>query len=279
MNNHIYQPMLFNPDIDIQTKSLTKINKYGTTKVHENMYIYESASNTSANIINSMYSALVPSTHTEWIIGYNHTDNKSSFYCIGPVVKKCTYDFGNYEHYFGVCFDDIYSYYAKGVNADTYPSGMTGEVYEYSPSEGSYEYKLIEDFKTSCSFEKHIHMFKAFLENAKQCCYIPDNMITLTDIIKKAYGNILISELATSLGYSERHIQRMFNEVLGMSPKDYCKIIRFQNVLYNMLSDCKQNNSGYISGLGYSDQAHFQREFKSFTGLTPRHFLMQFKTI
>lgn len=62
---------------------------------------------------------------------------------------------------------------------------MTGEVYEYSPSEGSYEYKLIEDFKTSCSFEKHIHMFKAFLENAKQCCYIPDNMITLTDIIKK----------------------------------------------------------------------------------------------
>lgn len=88
MNNHIYQPMLFNPDIDIQTKSLTKINKYGTTKVNENMYIYESASNTSANIINSMYSALVPSTHTEWIIGYNHTDNKSSFYCIGPVVKK-----------------------------------------------------------------------------------------------------------------------------------------------------------------------------------------------
>ena len=46
MNNHIYQPMLFNPDIDIQTKSLTKINKYGTTKVHENMYIYESVSNT-----------------------------------------------------------------------------------------------------------------------------------------------------------------------------------------------------------------------------------------
>ena len=54
------------------------------------MYIYESASNTSANIINSMYSVLVPSTHTEWIIGYNHTDNKSSFYCIGPVVKKRT---------------------------------------------------------------------------------------------------------------------------------------------------------------------------------------------
>ena len=168
MNNHIYQPMLFNPDIDIQTKSLTKINKYGTTKVHENMYIYESVSNTSANIINSMYSVLVPSTHTEWIIGYNHTDNKSSFYCIGPVVKKRTYDFGNYEHYLGVCFDDIYSYYAKGVNADTYPSGMTGEIYEYSPLEGSYEYKLIEDFKTSSSFEKHIHMFKAFLENAKQ---------------------------------------------------------------------------------------------------------------
>ena len=53
-------------------------------------------------------------------------------------------------------------------------------------------------------------------------------MITLTDIIKKTYGCIHISELATKLGYSERHILRMFNETLGVTPKDYCKMIRFQ---------------------------------------------------
>lgn len=78
--------------------------------------------------------------------------------------------------------------------------------------------------------------------------------------------------LPTKLGYSERHILRMFNETLGVTPKDYCKMIRFQTVLINMLSNNSQNNSAYISGLGYSDQAHFQREFKTFTGITPRQF-------
>lgn len=41
---------------------------------------------------------------------------------------------------------------------------MTGEIYEYSPSEGSYEYKLIEDFKTSCSFENTYICLRHFLK-------------------------------------------------------------------------------------------------------------------
>lgn len=273
MTNNIYQPLIFNNNISISSKLLT--HPSNINRLQNKMYIYELSKTETQNCIVSGNSILIPCTNTTWLIGYNHSDNSAAFYCIGPSAHKREYSFGDYEHYFCVHFDDICSYLAKGVPEDTYPSSMANEIYEYVPSKGSYEYSLIKDFKNSTSFDAHISMFNGFLEKGKQCCYIPANMITLTDMIKKAYGSIHISELATSLGYSERHILRMFNETMGMSAKDYCKTVRFQTVISNMLSNKALHNSAYIAGLGYSDQAHFQREFKLFTGMTPRQFIKQ----
>ena len=39
--------------------------------------------------------------------------------------------------------------------------------------------------------------------------------------------------------------------------------------------DPYKENSDYIANAGYSDQAHFQREFKAYTGITPRTFIKE----
>ena len=85
-----------------------------------------------------------------------------------------------------------------------------------------------------------------------------------------------MKEISDVLCYSERHLTRLFNNSLGYSPKTYVRIVRFQYAIEKLTekADYYENNiSDYIQELGYSDQAHFQREFKEFTGITPKSFL------
>ena len=83
---------------------------------------------------------------------------------------------------------------------------------------------------------------------------------------------VTVSELAARTGYSCRHISRIFTEYFGYSPKTFCRLLRFHHTLYEIFQDPHRNNSEFITQIGYSDQAHFQREFKTFMGETPRRF-------
>lgn len=91
--------------------------------------------------------------------------------------------------------------------------------------------------------------------------------------INSSQGNVRIHELANELHYSERHISRIFLDSMGITPKTFARIVRFQNVVDSILNQPMLSLCDYMSELGYSDQAHFQREFKQYTGITPRRFL------
>lgn len=67
-----------------------------------------------------------------------------------------------------------------------------------------------------------------------------------------------VQELASNLGYSLRHTQRVLQAQTGYRPHDFLKIIRFQQAL------------GDRQTVNYADQSHFIRECKRITGLTPR---------
>ncbi len=91
--------------------------------------------------------------------------------------------------------------------------------------------------------------------------------------INAARGGIHIASLAESMNYSERHISRLFQESMGMSPKTFARIVRFQHALDMLLSGRAALAGDYFMELGYADQAHFQREFKQYAGVTPKSFV------
>lgn len=133
---------------------------------------------------------------------------------------------------------------------------------------------LIEAIFAAKSLDEKIDLFFSHLLQ-----YTPDEFIvneTLQSVlylISLSKGTLEISEIAKKICYSERHLTRMFSDTMGYSPKMFCRISRFQYALSIIMKRKSDAISSFITTLNYSDQAHFQREFKEFTGLTPRHFV------
>ncbi|MNC31375.1 Helix-turn-helix domain protein [compost metagenome] len=90
-------------------------------------------------------------------------------------------------------------------------------------------------------------------------------------------GHSSIENLAGQIGYTSRYIRKKFDDYMGISPKLYSRIIRFQQVLHHLvvLRSWDYDQSGIN---GYYDQSHFLKEFKQFTMLTPAQFLHAVRT-
>lgn len=92
-------------------------------------------------------------------------------------------------------------------------------------------------------------------------------------MIETSNGQLRISEIAALTGCSERHVHRLMKSAYGIGPKEYARVVRIRCAVGRMLADSSRDITAYMEGLGFSDQAHFQREFKWYAGMTPGKFL------
>ena len=87
--------------------------------------------------------------------------------------------------------------------------------------------------------------------------------------IESSYGSINIKQLEKLTGYSSRWLNLKFEEKLGMSPKNFSSIIRFQNYYKAIISDNYQFRIKRPYYNQYYDESHFIKDFKRFTGMPP----------
>jgi AraC-like DNA-binding protein len=76
--------------------------------------------------------------------------------------------------------------------------------------------------------------------------------------------------VAGELGVSERHLRRVFRETVGVSPKAFARIARFQRALGAARGDARAGWADIAAAAGYYDQAHLIAEFRAIAGVTPR---------
>lgn len=95
-------------------------------------------------------------------------------------------------------------------------------------------------------------------------------------IVDEAIGRIIqhqgvvrMMDLAKALHISERHLRRRFKQAVGMSPKRFAKILRIKNAYLMGTRTHHGLREAYLDQMGYYDQSHFNREYKSIVGLLP----------
>ncbi len=86
---------------------------------------------------------------------------------------------------------------------------------------------------------------------------------------------IPVTELSSIACLSKKQFERLFHSFVGINPKEYSRIVRFQKALAQMQHQAgKELNQAQIAYTsGYADQSHFIREFKNFCGYTPLSLL------
>lgn len=85
-------------------------------------------------------------------------------------------------------------------------------------------------------------------------------------------GQISVEDLAQNLKISTRHLERKFDERIGLSPKQLCQIFCFKNIFY-LLTQFPQDWASIALECGYYDQAHLIRDFKRYMGLSPNAYI------
>ncbi len=80
-------------------------------------------------------------------------------------------------------------------------------------------------------------------------------------------GTSTVREVARQIGWSERRFSQVFREEVGLAPKAWCRVQRFQRAVRQLHAGCDVRWAELALDCGYYDQSHFANEFRAFSGI------------
>jgi AraC-like DNA-binding protein len=78
-----------------------------------------------------------------------------------------------------------------------------------------------------------------------------------------------VLQVARDTGLSRRRFGALFRDEVGLTPKLYCRLCRFRQVVRRIALGAPIDWSGLALDGGYYDQPHMAHEFREFSGISP----------
>lgn len=224
----------------------------------ENSYVEDKADKLVSKL-------LVPDTCMDVIFRINFTDNKLESYFCGVSDMPFFSDGGESadqteKSVFGIRF------YAWSVTLFTGESmrnvkNRFFDARQYFPELVKELEKIlfdVVDLKQRTQITENI-----LLQHLNDNYNNPLVMDTIGEILRKK-GNLKLLELSKEIYVSERQIERLFKEYVGLSPKIFSSLIRYQFLWRDVFFDPNFQIQDEIFRYGYTDQSHLLRDFKRF---------------
>ena len=152
---------------------------------------------------------------------------------------------------------------------------LNGRIVELSDLFSSSAKELEDRVTLARNSRMRVQIVKKFLQD-RLLDRSPDPIVsTAIHTILGSQGQIRSSDITRATDVGQRTLERHFRDAVGLTPKHFARIVRFQALIKAFQSQPKTNLTEIAIQFGYFDQSHFIREFKEFAGLSPANYLSQ----
>jgi len=139
---------------------------------------------------------------------------------------------------------------------------------------------LENELSNPATTEKCINILEEFL---KEKTYIAQPFVDYIEkalqCIEEQHGHVNVINLAEEVGIGKRQFNRKFQEVVGLPPKTYSKIIQLHYIIKLMHAKKYTSMQDLSYQTEFYDHSHFTNRFKELTGFSPNEFIKSNKHI
>ncbi|MDZ4758305.1 MAG: helix-turn-helix transcriptional regulator [Bacteroidota bacterium] len=130
--------------------------------------------------------------------------------------------------------------------------------------------KLIELIQSANTDSQLLLAIETFLSKQLNLKKTNEKLITALELITEL-SIYEVDEIANRINVSTSTLRNLFNEYIGVPPKDFIRITRINKAMHHQVNS--ENNLTDLSyTLGYFDQAHFIHDFKNVLGISPKQY-------
>jgi len=130
------------------------------------------------------------------------------------------------------------------------------------------------------NYQKAVEEIEDFLIGLRlNILFDPQQVRTAAKLLYHTRGQFRVAELADCCHLSVRQLQRQFEQTTGVSPKALARAIRFESIRERLMFNPDANLTDLAYEFGYTDQAHFIKDFKALTDKTPGEFALEMQQL
>ena len=210
-----------------------------------------------------------PDGCTDVMFIFNKVTGTSFSGIFGTMTTFVNVDFPAFTKMFGIRFKPARIAAFTRVPINEFTDGAV----EFSLVDSLFDKYFYETLPEKQSVEEIInHTNNQLVRQLSRLYDFDKQVIRAVELISDAKGKLVLADVASDVCLSQRHFERKFKSMVGVSPKMFSKIFRFKHAAQYLQNNPNIDLLTVAVECGYYDHTHLIKDFKSMSGNVPSVF-------